>query len=171
MIGGGLKNETSYDTAKKAALVAGRVKSGSRCKDIETKGDDDYYYSTDQEIYYVDDYYYYNGFGTNDESSFGNAISVSRRHTNHKIVHKIPTYVYAAVVALLASFATCLVLFCRWKRNQSRNMLNGGIVRFTQLPTDDDEFVFDGTAVGHDDPNPFRSDSLGARSNDRYGSL
>ena len=167
-MGGGLKDDTSYATAKKAALVAGKVKSGT-CKDL-AKGDDDYYYSSEQEVYYVDDYYYYNGFGEEkEEGAIAKSISVSRRHTNHKIVHKIPTYVYACIVALIASLATCLVLFCRWKRNKSRNMLNGGIVRFTQLPTEDDEFVFDNTAIGSENPNPFGAPAV--RTNDRYGSL
>ena len=167
-----MKDDDSYELAKKLAIAAAKIGSKSeRCPVVDDKtendGDD---YGDEQEIYYVDDYYYYNGFGTNSESSFGKSISVSRRHTNHKLIHKIPTYVYAAIVAVLAFIITAIVLYCRWRRNKSRNMLNGGVVRFTQLPTDDDDIVFGNTAINADNPNPF----LGARAfngNDRYGSL
>lgn len=172
LTGGGLIDDDSYAVAKKAAIAAAELGTG-RCKDTAVV-EDDVYYSGEQAIYYVDDYYYYNGFGTTDESSVGKAMTITRRHTTHKIVHKIPTYVYAAIVAVIASFATCLVLYCRWKRNKSRNMLNGGIVRFTQLPTEDDDFVFENTAIGGMDPNPFSNGGNGngaLRGNDRYGSL
>ena len=132
---------------------------------------EDYYYNyqdDNQKIYYVDDYYYYNGFAGEDASA-SHSISISRRHTKHKFVHKVPTYAYAAAVAVLASFMACIVLYCRWKREKSRAMLNGSFVRFTQLPTDDDDSVFSNTAVGEDDVNPFRSD--GSSRLDRYGSL
>ena len=170
MTGGGLKDADSYVIAKKAALAVAKMKGG-RCEDIVAENDDGDYYSDTKGIYYVDDYYYYNGFGSVGEKSFGVPLSVSRRHTTHKIIHKIPTYVYAAMVAVLASIVTAIVLFFRWRRNKSRNMLNGGVVRFTQLPTDDDDdSVFGNTAIGMEDPNPF-SGAAALRGNDRYGSL
>ena len=170
MTGGGLKDADSFVIAKKAALAVAKMKGG-RCEDIIAENDDGDYYSDTKGIYYVDDYYYYNGFGSVGEKSFGVPLSVSRRHTTHKIIHKIPTYVYAAMVAVLASIVTAIVLFFRWRRNKSRNMLNGGVVRFTQLPTDDDDdSVFGNTAIGMEDPNPF-SGAAALRGNDRYGSL
>jgi hypothetical protein len=157
----------SYDTAKNASIVAAEG-GKSRCANAVFTEDDLYYYSDDnQKLYYVDDYYYYNGFAGEDASA-SQAISITRRHTNHKIVHKVPTYAYAGAVAVLASFVACIVLYCRWKREKSRSMLNGGLVRFTQLPTEDDDAVFENTAVSEADVNPFRSD--GNRL-DRYGSL
>lgn len=169
LVGGGLMNATSYATAKNASIAAAKS-DNTRCPDTASSEDDYYYYGDDKpQVYYVDDYYYYNSFGETDDASFGQSISVARRHTAHKIIHKIPTYAYAALVAVMASFATCIVLYCRWKRAKSRNMLNGGIVRFTQLPTEDDDAVFENTAVSEQDANPFRHDS--SSRIDRYGSL
>jgi hypothetical protein len=163
-----LLDPISYETAKNASIAA--AEGGvSRCANAVTTEDDFYYYSDDnQKLYYVDDYYYYNGFAGEDASE-SQSISIARRHTKHKIVHKVPTYAYAAAVAVLASFVACIVLYCRWKREKSRAMLNGSLVRFTQLPTDDDDAVFENTAVGDADVNPFRSD--GTSRLDRYGSL
>ena len=95
MTGGGLKDADSYVIAKKAALAVAKMKGG-RCEDIVAENDDGDYYSDTKGIYYVDDYYYYNGFGSVGEKSFGVPLSVSRRHTTHKLIDKIPTYVYAA---------------------------------------------------------------------------
>ena len=169
LTGGGLKDADSYLIARKAALAVAKMDTG-RCKDTVVENDDGDHYSGSKGIYYVDDYYYYNGFGSVGEKAFGTPLSVSRRHTTHKVIHRVPTYVYAAMVAVLASIATVIVLFFRWRRNKSRNMLNGGVVRFTQLPTDDDDSVFGNTAIGMDDPNPF-SGAAALRGNDRYGSL
>lgn len=151
----------SYATALKTATAAAKS-SSSRCAKVP-KMEDDYYYSHDaQEVYYVGDEYY------NDNSVAVQSISVVRRHHDHKIVHRIPTYVYAAAVSLMASFITCCVYYFRWKRSNSRNMLSGGLAQFTQLPTEDDDSVFENTAVSGEILNPFRNDNP---RTDRYGSL
>lgn len=161
-----MQDPISFGTAKNASISAAEG-GKSRCANAVVTEDDYYYYSDDkQQLYYVDDDYYYNGFAGEDAS---NSEVISRRHTKHKIIHKVPTYAYAGAVAVLASFAACIVLYCRWKREKSRAMLNGGIVRFTQLPTEDDDAVFENTAVSEADANPFRTD--GTSRLDRYGSL
>ena len=163
LVGGGLIDATSYATAMKTATAAAKS-SSSRCAKA-AKMEDDFYYSHDaQEVYYVGDEYY------SDNSVATQSISIIRRHHSHKIVHKIPTYVYAAAVSLLASLITCCVYYVRWKRSNSRTMLSGGLAQFTQLPTEDDDSVFENTAVtGNGIPNPFRDNS--APRVDRYGSL
>ena len=161
LVGGGLMDSISYATAMTTATAAAKS-SSSRCAKV-AKMEDDYYYSHEaQEVYYVGDEYY------SDNSVAAQSISIVRRHHAHKIIHKIPTYVYAAAVSLLASLITCCILYCRWKRSNSRHMLSGNLAQFTQLPTEDDDSVFESTAVSGEMSNPFRTDSP---RTDRYGSL
>ena len=156
-----MNDPISYATALKTATAAAKS-SSSRCANV-AKMEDDYYYSqNEQEIYYVGDEYY------SDNNVASQSISVVRRHHDHKVIHKIPTFVYAAAMSLLASLVTCCVYYVRWKRSNSRNMLSGGLAQFTQLPTEDDDSVFENTAVSGEILNPFRNDGL---RTDRYGSL
>ena len=126
LTGGGLKDADSYLIARKAALAVAKMDTG-RCKNTVAENDDGDHYSGSKGIYYVDDYYYYNGFGSVGEKAFGTPLSVSRRDTTHKSFIECQL-MYAAMVAALASVATAIVLFFRWRRNKSRNLLNGGVV-------------------------------------------
>ena len=121
-----MKDADSYLIARKAALAVAKMDTG-RCKDTVVENDDGDHYSGSKGIYYVDDYYYYNGFGSVGEKAFGTPLSVSRRDTTHKSFIECQL-MYAAMVAALASIATAIVSFFRWRRNKSRNLLNGGVV-------------------------------------------
>ena len=164
LIGGGLRNQTSYELALSAAVDAANSDVENRCKAYDMKND--YYnaiaeYDTHEHMmYYVDDWYYYNDFGwsgtsnsyddnSNDPSSDGHFISVSRRHTSHSVHHKLPSkYVYASLFAVVFVAVTVTMLYRRWKRNQSLTFLDGS-VRFTQLATeDDDDVVLHNAGVG-----------------------
>jgi hypothetical protein len=154
LIGGGLRNQTSYELARAAAVAAAHSDIDDRCRAYDIKND--YYnavaeYSARQHmIYYVDDWYYYNDFGWNDDNPSGNGhfISVARRHTSHTIQHKLPPkYIYASLFALVFVAITATLLYRRWKRNQSMSFLDG-TVRFTQLSTEDDDAVLQNAEIG-----------------------
>lgn len=124
----------------------------------------------------MDDYYYYNGFGgtsgSDGEGSVYEPISIASRHNAHHTVHRIPSFVYAAFIALIACIVTGTVLMCRYKKNRFRSLQNGSIHRFHQIPGDDDDSVFESTAIGGEDENPFKNGKGGGGArNDLYGSL
>jgi hypothetical protein len=146
----------------------------SRCKDYEYN--DDYESpkkGETQEFYYVDDSYYYNGkhkSGGVIGSSTYDPISIYSRHNKHHIIHKIPPLVYVIFIAIVASIVTSIILLCRYQKNRTRSLQNGNIHRFHQIPGDDDDSVFESTAIGSEDENPFKMTFQQGR-NDLYGSL
>lgn len=167
LIGGGLQDDNSYDTAKNVAIEAADSNDNDRCGEevILSPGYDqvEIYDNAAKKIYYVDDYYYYADFASNNDEtskSKNKVISVSRRHTHHRIQHKIPTYMYAGVVAVIATIITFTVLYYRWKRTRP----DYGGFRFTQLAMDDDDPAAVKARTGGS-PNPF------GRAGDSYGSL
>jgi hypothetical protein len=166
-----LRHDDSYQTAKKAAISAADSDL-SRCDDM-LQDDDDYQSIEGPDIYYVDDYYYYNGFGTTDDKGDAQKISIFRRHNTHRTIHKIPIYVYAIFVIFVSVIITSFILYCRWKRSRARSLQNSniaGLVRFTQIPTDDDDFEYE-THTFDDSDNPFINDKPNTKISERYQSL
>lgn len=168
LIGGGLRNQTSYDAALAMAVEAGQVEDlEGRCEEYSYTAD---WYSAladwnkrAESLYYVDDWYYYSDFGWNADKTKGNVISIERRHTKHKFQHKIPTYVWATFLALLATAGTGFVMYRRWKAVKALDA-ERGTVRFTQLATEDDDLVLEGTLVEG-------GLALDMRKDDTYGSI
>jgi hypothetical protein len=70
------------------------------------------------------------------------------RHTAHKFQRKIPTYIWASFFAAVATGGTLFVLFRRWKALKAMDG-ERGTVRFTQLATEDDDLVLEGTLVDY----------------------
>jgi len=161
LIGGGLQDDHSYETARNVAVEAAESDSDERCGEdvVLSPGYDqvEIYDNAAKKIYYVDDYYYYADFATSNDESGKNknkVISVSRRHTHHRIQHKVPTYVYAGAVALFATIVTFVILYYRWKRTRP----DFGPFSFQRLATED--------------PGEMRgSNPFGASKSNDYGSL
>jgi hypothetical protein len=170
LVGGGLKDKNSYNTALSAAYNAAESDSMTRCGEdvLLSSAEDEVKAFSDAgtKIYYVDDYYYYNDFNNADDKKSGSphVIPVGRRHTHHRVVHKVPTYVYASLVATIATVVTFSVLYYRWKKGKERERL--GDYRFTQLPTEEK----DKEQMEYVD-NPFSAELRSASSDNDPGIL
>lgn len=169
-------DKDSFKLAKSTAKKAYDKFSADRCKGYEYFDD----YEKDgesKEYYYVDDSYYYNGKHGGGETTVENSmyepISIASRHNKHFIIHKIPRYAYAIFIAIIASIITAILLLCRYQKNRQRSLQSGNIHRFHQIPGDDDDSVFESTAIGIEDENPFKSGSGSPQKarQDLYGSL
>ena len=173
LVGGGLRDDTSFEAALDKAIEAASVgDANERCREYSMANDfNDELANWANRVtnYYVDDFYYYADFGWNADRTKGNVISIERRHSRIRFVHKVPTYVWASFFALLACGGTGLVLYRRWKALRALDA-ERGTVRFTQLATEDsDDVVLEATLV--DGTEPTGAAGARATNDESYGAI
>jgi hypothetical protein len=173
LVGGGLRDDTSFEAALDKAIEAASVgDANERCREYSMASDfNDELANWANRVtnYYVDDFYYYADFGWNADRTKGNVISIERRHSRIRFVHKVPTYVWASFFALLACGGTGLVLYRRWKALRALDA-ERGTVRFTQLATEDsDDVVLEATLV--DGTEPTGAAGARATNDESYGAI